>query len=288
MESLIKNSAETKTVQIDFSSDLRTGETINDANITVSAENVLTGVSTTGSIISGDATSSSGVISFKVTGGADGESHKITISTGATDGLTNTYVESIIMSIEDNYELLYTLNELKTQLGITGTSRDAILLGILKSASEYIEKITRRAFFVKEYTETIYEEDPQDCLLLSNFPVLSIESVVIAGETLSASTGGLANYRSTDDGALFRIDGGCFASEPYTNVVTYKAGHLRVPEDVRNAVKIIAAGEYGRRQKEGILSESVGSYTIKFDNDTPSHMNKIVQDIAARYKKRVF
>jgi len=74
---------------------------------------------------------------------------------------------------------LITLEEYKDYVGITATDNDSIYQILLKRASDFIEKYTRRDFLARDYTHERYDGDGGDYLQLENYPVISIAQISI-------------------------------------------------------------------------------------------------------------
>jgi len=282
MFSIIKRSNETKTVTIDFTPDIVGGETISSVEATIT--NVVTGAAVVG-VASGEAFSGLEA-SVQIAGGTLGETYELLL--GVTTSSSNYYSEPMYISISDDIKELYTVNELKTSLGLIDTSKDAVLLNLIRAASAYVESYTGRSFFMKTYTDTYYLDDPCNTLMLDKFPVDNITSVLIDGITLDASTGGVINYKIDPNGALTRVDGGRFGIGAVPNVITYTAGFVTAPEDIRNVVKKIATAEYVRREREGILSESMGSYELVFGANFSAIKDPLITSTLNLYRRRNF
>jgi len=285
-QSILKQTAERKTVGVDYSPVLATGETLILANITVTATDVLTGTDATATVVqAGTETVSGSQILFRVIGGVDGTTYKIVVGTGLTSS-ANIHEEDVILVVNDDIQLLATVDEVKRSLGITSTDDDVLMFDLVKSSSDFVEKSANRTFNFKTYTETFYPETGVRELLLENFPVTSVTSVVIDGITLDLATSTIRNYVWSKDGTLRRVDGGVFPREPAETVVVYKAGFEKVPEDVRHAVRKMVSREYLRRLKEGIASESLGTYEVKFGAGFSEDGDEMVKGVIQRYRKR--
>lgn len=287
MQSLIKQVGETKTIAVDFTPVLATGETVSVGNVTADFSQVVDGLSTTASmLVAGSISHDSGVVTFRTTAGESDTVYKITLSTGSTN-FNNIHEEDIYLIVSEDVNLLYTVDELKENLGITSTTQDALLFGLVRSSSDFIENSLNRKLTFKTYTESFYPQDLANFLILKEFPVLSISSIVIDGITLDPTTAGYANYTIETGGVVRRLDGGTFPRGPILTTVVYKAGMITIPEDIRMAVKKIAIYEYTRRLKSGLLAETIGDYKIVFERQSILE-DPIVSSVISRYTKRVF
>ena len=287
MVNIFKQVAEVKTASIDFSPVLSSSETITVGNITVSVIDVVSGATPSPSVVSSGSIGLSGnIISFRIQNGVDSNAYKIVVNTGLTN-LLNKHEEDLILVVNDDLQILITVDEIKRGLSITDTSKDILLFDLVKAATDFMEKATNRTFTFKTYTETSYPETRETTLLLNNFPVESVTSVVIDGITLDEAVGTLANYVTETEGVIRRTDGGSFPVAPYKTTVVYKAGFTAVPEDVRNAVRKIVSWEFMKRQREGIKTEQLGSYRVTFKVILLSAQDEMVGKVIERYRKRV-
>lgn len=282
-QSFIKQTAEVKTFSIDFTPVLGTGELINNGNIVVTIINTTDGSSASSLLDSGSTSLTGNTIFFRITGGVNNEIYKITVNTGLTNA-SNKHEEDLILIVSDDVNLLYTVDELKVSLGITNTAQDALLFGLIKSASDYIANAIDRKLDFSSYTETFYLDCPQDNLLLKQYPVVSITGVLIDGVTLPSSSQGVTTWYFTEDGSINRIDGFKFPIKPIPITVTYKAGYRVMPEDIRAAVKKVATGEYTFRKKAGVLAETIGNYRVVFLKEG-IYSDPYIKDVITRYKR---
>ena len=298
MQNILKQTSEVKTVSVDFSSVLSAGETINSSNYTIVAKDVVSGI-TVGNLPNGttventvldfDSDSLSGnKILFKVKNGFDDFIYKIIVNTGSTSGGQNIHEEDIFLAVSSDLPLLTTVDELKRYLNITSTTNDVLLFELVKAATAFLEDATRRTFSFKERIEDYLPLESDTALMLKIFPVESITSVIIDGVTLASTTASRDNYIVLDGGVLQRVDGGSFPKAPFKTVVKYKAGFKAIPEDIRHAVKKIAAEQYNLRLKEGIQRESVGGYNVTFKSGDSIMQNPGIAAVIQRYRLRLF
>ena len=284
MQNFIKQTNETKTFSVDFTPVLATGETISSGNIDIDVLKTSDASDVTASLlVSGSTTLSGNIILFRITGGVNNEIYKITVNTGTTSG-SNKHEEDLILVVSDDVNLLYTVDELKVSLGVTDTTQDALLFGLVKSSSDYMSQAIDRNLFFTTYAETFFLEEPQNSILLKQYPIVAVDSIVVDGVTLSSTSQGYTVWYFTEEGSINRIDGFNFPVRPLPVVVNYKAGYRVMPEDIRLAVKKIAIGEYSTRKKNGILAETIGNYRIVF-NKASFYTDTAIADIITRYKR---
>lgn len=291
MQQFLKQTNEIKTFSVDFTPVLVAGETINGSNLSATAYVYSTGLTASGIIVPGSASLVGNIISFRAQNGTNYEYYKLTVSTGLTSA-ANKHEEDIILLVGDDTELLYTVDELKTSLGITDTASDALLFGIIKGASDYVKNAIGRNLFYRTYTETFYPEERLDFLMLKEQPLESVTSITIDGFDFPDTDGGYKNWTFDTAGIIKRIDGGTFPCGNIPVVVEYKAGYYAIPEDIRTAVKTIAISEYGRREKQGVLAETIGNYRIVYNTDSivgnSGNSGNLVSAVINRYTRRMF
>lgn len=141
--------------------------------------------------------------------------------------------------------LLTTVDRVKTELSITDTADDEVMLRMIDRASSAIARECRRVFGVETVTETL-DGTGSRLLALTRTPVIAITEVTEDGSMLAAS-----EYRVEDAeaGALYRMSGWgrpgglrMWGTEAYASgyilpgyqnqrySVTYRAGYILPPE----------------------------------------------------------
>lgn len=283
-----KNPSETKKYTVSFADSVLTSESIQSSGLTISITNLITnGVSTSSIYVSGSLGFADSDVSFRASGGEDDSVYKFTLSTGGVTSSGNVYTKTGYIYVAEAEQVLVPLDELKAYMGVASSAHDAVLLSLLRGATDLVCKITGREFAYKTYTETCYPEQLWDRLKLDNYPVDAINSVVIDGITLDATTAGYSNYVAEEEGFVRRMDGGSFPQAPFATVVTYRAGFKAIPEDIKYVVKKIAASDYNTRLQDGILSEALGSYKVTYAKTALLTEDSRVREILNQYTPRV-
>lgn len=139
--------------------------------------------------------------------------------------------------------MLDTLSNVKTRLGITGTTYDTFLTEQITLASDVIEAYCRRKFLADDYEQTYYRGDYQPCGLLElfHYPLNTVASVEEDGEVLDPT-----EYRiHKPTGRLLRPDGAFFISEE--TVVTFNAGYSATPSIVLSVLDSIVQERYNKK-----------------------------------------
>lgn len=171
---------------------------------------------------------------------------------------------------------LTTTAYVKTQLGISGSTQDALIAQLITAVSAQFESLTGRKFINTDYTE-IYDGTGRSNLYLREYPVNSVTSVERnhgsigdpSWTTLDADT----YYVDTRTGII--SSGSAFASFPgdfskriaHYRVI-YNAGYgaaaADMPEDIQQAIAAIIGYQINTMGREGITSERTGTYSVSY------------------------
>jgi hypothetical protein len=201
---------------------------------------------------------------------------------------------------------LFTLENLKTYLGISGTSEDVQLDLLVGMVDGLVKKYTRRDLEQTTYTNEIYDGPGTNSLLLNQYPVESITSVIQHTETISAVTlaereNGESGYylRDAESGILWNND--LWDRGRGIIQVTYKAGYyvgttpptgsFPLPDDLLYAC--YEACRYFRNvgKKAGLISESLGRYSYTLASSLGDMQGELtipvigVKNVLDRYRR---
>jgi hypothetical protein len=166
-----------------------------------------------------------------------------------------------------------SLAEAKTFLRVDGTSDDALIGSLIKSARIMAEGYTHRAFVTQTWKLTMDAfSDVRECfplggtydlprpgivengqdIRLSRRPIQSIESIETYDPENTASTVDPASYLpDTANGRIVLNEGYLWPSElrEFAAVeITYIAGYTSVPEAIKQAILLIVSAMYENRQ----------------------------------------
>lgn len=162
--------------------------------------------------------------------------------------------------------MIATLSELKSYLGITGSSEDTLLGLLLDSANDFVLGYICREIESATFTE-YFDGDWQTEILLKNYPVTSITSFEYNSGTLNTpvwTTVDPTLYKnSPNTGKIFLSFYKIRGFQNYK--VVYVAGYTTIPWDIKLATLKIASGYYNTRSSDGIKSEGVAGDSIVFD-----------------------
>lgn len=151
---------------------------------------------------------------------------------------------------------LTSLDAVKRELSISGTSDDARLLAYIDQASAVIADYLGRPLGRETVAETLRLSASSEVIMLSRWPVVSVTSVVEDGATLAAT-----DYE-IDRSFAYRLFDDERARWPAVKVVlTYVAGY-DLPDGVapaieRAATQLIVAMNASRGRDPSLRSESV-------------------------------
>lgn len=154
-----------------------------------------------------------------------------------------------------------SLSEVKDHLRITGTSEDAVLLGMIDAAEQYAELVTRRAFIQRTYKQTLpaFPDGGRGLLYLPMPPLISVTAVKYWDTSDPSSQATLASEKyqvetSQEPGLVEPIVG---ESWPNTEAreaaveVEFVAGYANqsdIPASIAIAIKMLAGAFYDARE----------------------------------------
>ena len=167
---------------------------------------------------------------------------------------------------------LTDLTTVKSWLGISGTTTDTLISGLITAVSTFIPSYLGRQVLSASYVET-YRGNGQSELLLRNFPITAVASVAFAGQTLTAAADPvtLTSGILFDDRVLALIGHRFPLALPV--VVAYTAGYATTPPDIAQAAIELTGEAFRRRDRIGLNSKSLGgqevvAFSLKDMNDT--------------------
>jgi hypothetical protein len=178
-----------------------------------------------------------------------------------------------------SYDLI-ELEFVKDILGITVTTDDTLLEHLIKAATDYVEGILstsnpdvsnggycNRRFQATTYTLAKYSGGGFKNLLLRQYPINSITTVVIDGTTKYPS--GSSTLADVDIYIDDAISGNLInanywnSGDPQNIQVTYNAGFATIPHDLQLAVAGLVANRWNQKKNctFGFKSEKIGNYS---------------------------
>lgn len=173
-----------------------------------------------------------------------------------------------------NSNTLVTLNEAKTWLDIplSDTAQDALLEGLINTASTRIENHCSRAFKRTQRTE-LYDGRNSDLLLLKHFPAETPTALVINSTAIESTAFAL------QDEMTVKLICGVFPRGSLNVQVTYFAGYATIPDDLQTAAKFLVQWLYSVRtdRRIGIQSKNKQSESISFNLGMPQEIVEMLQ-----------
>lgn len=140
--------------------------------------------------------------------------------------------------------MLDSLANVKTRLGITGTTYDTFLTSQIQLVSDVIEAYCRRKFLEASYTQTFYKDDIGSVkrFELFQFPVSSVDSLQLDGVDVDT-----ADYRlHSPTGTVIGKSGFVFCPTDEM-VVEYTAGYPECPSPVLSVLDSIVGERYNKK-----------------------------------------
>jgi len=140
--------------------------------------------------------------------------------------------------------MLDTLSNVKSRLGITGTSHDTFLTQQIQLVSDVIENYCGRKFLTARYIQTFYREDhcPSKKMELFHFPVQSIDDFKV--DDVDADDTEYRLHKET--GTVSGVRGRSFFWAEET-AVKYTAGYDTCPTPVLAVLDDIINERYNKR-----------------------------------------
>ena len=144
------------------------------------------------------------------------------------------------------------------------TTDDSLLVALAAQTVQDFIAYLGRDIASTPYAEK-YDGRGRDCISLDQWPVISITSVVIDNQTISASSNGSYGYEFHDQ--QLWIIGGVFPQGRRNVSVSYTAGYATIPADLVLACIRQAAYVYREREHIGMKSVAVQGQTISYEGD---------------------
>lgn len=216
---------------------------------------------------------------------------------------------SITVVTPANHGLLTTLQRVKLELGVSGTTDDAVLVGMIDRASSAIATETRRTFGIETVTETL-DGTGSRLLGLTRTPIIEITEVT---EDSSAITD--YSVEDADAGALYRANGWgrsgglrMWGTEAFSSgyilpgyqdqrySVTYEAGY-RLPDEAsptlpgaveQACLETVKAWYSSRDVDPAIASVKVGQLAVSYRDQGSSGHRESLPSAALGYLRNYY
>lgn len=155
---------------------------------------------------------------------------------------------------------LTILQTVKDELGISGTSQDALLNAYIARASGIVSAITGRVYGQEDLRETFYFSlgERVDTLKLTRRPIATVDSVLENGSALVEDSDFAVD---AEKGLLYRLNGNVwtFSTDP-TVIVEYTAGYQllgNLPTPIEHATLLLVKSyHHGAERDPSVRSET--------------------------------
>lgn len=175
---------------------------------------------------------------------------------------------------------LCSRDDVKTYLGLSGTTYDASIDTLIPAASEAIENACGRRFAETAYTE--YRDGGHDRLVLKRRPATSVSGIWddpdrVFGDATKLDSDDIV--LDTDRGIVI-LRQGAFQNGVRNVKVSYTAGSAEVPDDIAQACVMLVAAWFhsGREGADGLDSRTAGEMAQRFAAEAlPATVERILR-----------
>lgn len=168
-----------------------------------------------------------------------------------------------------------TVQDVKTWLNLSVTTDDALLASLVTDASAYIQDSLSRDVIQKTYTNEVYHGNGTNRLVLRQYPIQSVTSIVVTDPSSKVQTT-LTDFWF-DDRTIY-LGSGSFTQGAGNVKVTYVAGYTSIPQDMKRATIELTAFMYRSRTRIGSASKQLGGETGSFNtSDFPASVNRLIE-----------
>jgi hypothetical protein len=178
---------------------------------------------------------------------------------------------------------LTDLATVKGWLSMTGTSDDGLLASLITACSAAIQSYLNRNFAQQAYTE-LRNGTGTSRMVVANYPLVSVQSVLVNGQAVQQSSDGFTQYGWTFDDRGLTMIGDVWARGTRNVQIIYTAGYASVPLDIAQTCAEWVAFCYRERDRIGHASKSVQGETTAY---ITAAMPQRVQLMLSQYKKVV-
>lgn len=130
---------------------------------------------------------------------------------------------------------------------------------LLADAESLVREVTGLTISLVEDDEVVVAGDGSGQVILPEYPVVDVTSVLVDGVPLATDT-----FRWWDWGAIDRLSGGIFTYGPRTVTVTYTHGWDPVPSWITALVCGMVQRALPDHVTEGVRSETYDEHTVTF------------------------
>ncbi|MBU1275206.1 MAG: phage gp6-like head-tail connector protein [Proteobacteria bacterium] len=143
-------------------------------------------------------------------------------------------------------DALTSLAQVKQYLGLSATTHDALLEGLVEAISAQFNAFCGRKLMARDYSHLSQDPayDPDNALLsgsgypellLPQYPILSLTALKVEGRDISASEGGGTGWVLDSGAGVLGLLGQVFPRGAHNVGLVYRAGFASAPPDLAQA-----------------------------------------------------
>lgn len=166
--------------------------------------------------------------------------------------------------ITANENLAIDLTEIKNHLYIVGTADDTELTNKIKEVASLCESFTNRSFLNATYEFALSGFPTENYIYIPKPPLVSVSKVEyydVSGELQEMNLADFFVDTRGDIGRLVLRAGKSYpateSGHPYPVIITFVAGygntHASIPQDLKNAIKLLVGSAWENRQNDFVI-----------------------------------
>lgn len=171
---------------------------------------------------------------------------------------------------------LTTLSSLKSYLGMTDSidGDDELLSSLITAYSKYMQTWMSRNILSATY-EDVFDGGGNIKYFPKNYPIRSVSSVIINGQTINASSNDGSGYVFNE--SYIGLKGYSFVYGMLNVRVVYNAGYVSVPADLAQACNELVALRYKEIERIGEKTKILAGEQVTYITDAfPSSVKTIL------------
>lgn len=195
-------------------------------------------------------------------------------------------------------DALTSLAQVKQYLGLSAATHDALLEGLIEAVSAQFNAFCGRKLMARDYSHLSQDAayDPDNALLsgsgypellLPQYPVISLSSLVVEGRGIGASTGGGVGWLLDSGAGVLSLIGTIFPRGGHNVGLAYRAGFTAAPPDLAQAAVEQSAVRF-QESAAGQGRLGVSARTLA-DGSVSYHSGEVLPQVRAvleRYRNR--
>lgn len=178
---------------------------------------------------------------------------------------------------------LTTLANVKQWVNVTNSTDDSLLTRLITSVSNFMQSWLNRQLTSTAYADA-YDGADTDTVMIPNYPVTAVASVVVDNIPIPASTDPTTPGWTFDQYSVRLIGGYRFSRGRSNVVINYTAGYSTMPVEIEQACIELVSLRYAERLRPGVTSRSIGGENISYSS---AGISDSVSELLQQYKKVV-